>query len=124
VQSWEEALLEILGREAIERRTDRLRGEEVERDREPVVAEDLLSERRVEVRQPASSELLRPWKPDPALASERFGHRTRVAVGEEALASPLGIRLEQRSQALAEGAGLIAKRQLLLGQPEVHAGRS
>ena len=52
----------------------------------------------------------------PARPSAR-GHLARVAVGEQALAPPLGIRLEQRAEAFAERGRLLAERQLLGREP-------
>ena len=113
----QQLLLQVGLREALERGADRLRGEQVEGERQPVVAEDLLDERRVQVREAPAAHLLRPRKPDPPRPAELAGHVARVAVGEKALAPPLGVRLEHRTQALAERSRLLAERQLLGCEP-------
>jgi hypothetical protein len=113
-----------LGRcEALQRATDRLVREEVQREREPVIAEDVLDDRGVDVRQPTPAELFRPRPADPARLPERSGHLARVAVGEHPLAAPFGIALERRTQGLGERSGILAERTLSVGQPEVHARR-
>ena len=109
----EQPLLQLGRGEALERAADRLVREQVEREREPVVAEDVLDERGVDVRQPAAAELLRPGHPDPAGLAERAGHLARVAVGEHPLPPPLRIGLERRPQARGEGGRLLAERELL-----------
>ena len=94
----EELLLQRRRGETLERAADRLVREEVEREREPVVAEDVLDERRIDVRQPTTPDLLRPRHPDPARLSQRTCHVTRVAVREHPLAAPLGVVDENRAQ--------------------------
>ena len=85
-----------------------------------MVAEDVLRESGVEVREPTPADGLRPGEPDPAGAAEFVRHLTRVSVREEALAAPLGIRLELRADAFAERGRLLAERHLLGGEPKVH----
>ena len=108
----EEPLLQRGRGEALERAADRLVREQVEREREPVVAEDLLDERGVDMRQPASAELLRPGHPDPARLAERARDLARVAVGEHPLAPPLGIVDQHRTQACGERRRLFSQLEL------------
>ena len=86
-----------------------------------MVAEDVLDERGVDVREPAAAELLRPGHPDPAGLAERERDLVRVAVREHALAPPLGIRLEARPETRGERGRFLAERDLRVGQPEIHA---
>jgi hypothetical protein len=89
-----------------------------------VVAEDVLDERRVDVREPAAAVLLRPRHADPACLSERPRDLTGVAVGEHPLPAPLRIGGQLRAQLAREGGRFVAQRDLLVGEPEVHARRS
>ena len=100
----EQSLLELGRGEALERAADRLVREEIEGEREPVVAEDVLDERRVDVREAAPAELLRPRHPDPAGLTECAGDLARVTVGEHPLASPLGVRLQSCGRSAAANA--------------------
>ena len=103
-------LLERRRAEALERAADRLVREEVQREREPVVAEHVLDERGVDVRESAATELLRPRHPDPACPPERARDLTRVAVGEHPLAPPLGIVEQRGRRPAANAVRLLAQR--------------
>ncbi len=89
-----------------------------------MVAEDVLDERGVHVREAPAAELRRPGHADPARLAECARHVARVAVGEHPLAAPLGIRLERRPEARRKPRCLLAERALLVGEPEIHARRS
>ena len=117
----EQPLLERGRREALERAADGLVREQVERERQPVVAEGVLDERRVDVRQAAAAALLRPREADEPCLAERARDLARVAVGEETLAAPLGIVGERRAQARRERRRLVPQRDLRVCQPEIHA---
>ncbi len=120
----EEPLLQRRRGEALERGADRLVREEVEGEREPVVAEDVLDQSGVDVGQTAAAELFRPGHPDPAGLPEGAGHLARVAVGEHSLPAPLGIVGQDRAKGLGECCGFVSERELRLCQPEIHAPRS
>ena len=82
----EELLLQGGRREPLEGAADRLVREEVEREREPVVAEDVLGERRVDVasahdRPPPRATSCRSSPPLPAHASPRASRRPRASPG-------------------------------------------
>ena len=117
-------LLDERGRaEPLDRRADRLVREEIRRERQPVVAEDLLDERRRQPREPASAELDGPRHPDPSGLAERAVDGDRVAVREHPLPPPLRVALEQRPQARAEG-GRVGPEGALLGcRSQVQRGR-
>ncbi len=84
-----------------------------------MVAEDLLDERRREPREAAPAELDGPGHPDPACLTERPVDGDRIAVGQHPLAPPLGVVLEQGTQAGAEGGRVGAEGALLGCRAEV-----
>ena len=67
-----------------------------------MVAEDVLDESRVDVREASTAELVGPGHPDPAGLSERAGDLARVAVRGHALATPLGVCRQGGAQVLGE----------------------
>ena len=120
----EQPLSERRRSEALEGAADRLVGEEVERERQPVVAEDVLGERGIDMRQAAAAHLLRPGHADPSRVAQRARDLARVSVGEHPLTSPLRVGRQGRTQARREGRRLLAQPELLLCQSQIHARRS
>ena len=88
-----------------------------------MVAENVLGERCVDVREAAPTELLRPRHPDPAGLPQRTGHLARVTVGEHPLPSPFRLRLQTRTESGSKRRSLLAQRDLRVCHPEIHARR-
>jgi hypothetical protein len=89
-----------------------------------VVAEHLLDERGVDVREPAPSGLGGPRQPDPTGPPELERDLSGVPVREHPLPPPLRVRVEARPELLGERGSLLAELGLRRGGPEVHVGRS
>ena len=84
-----------------------------------MVSKSLLDERRREPRESVAAELDGPGHPDPAGLAECAVDGHGVAVGEHALAPPLRVGFEQRTQARAEGGGFLTQGDLLGCRSEV-----
>jgi len=120
----QQPLAELLRAEALERAADGLVREEVEGEGQPVVAEDVLDEGGVDVREPASARLDRPGHPDPTSPAELGRHLPRVAVRGHSLPLRLGALSDEPLEPDRDDRCLLAERSLLGGQAELHVRRS